>query len=164
MVRHGVGRMPSCALYQAGCARPGGEDEDELLLFVNNSLNEEYLRVLYTSTITGVTVLSTDLTRNMKPGRAEHEWPGGFHMLLTIIISSEKPLASMIELGFPVDTSQGRLWVSLVTSSIWRSLHHWALHLPVSPGHHLGDVVQQPDHPAGEAEGGTPGGGDEGFF
>ena len=33
---------------------------------MNNSLNEEYWRVLYTSTITGVTVLSTDLTRNME--------------------------------------------------------------------------------------------------
>jgi hypothetical protein len=28
------------------------------------------------------------------------------------------------------------------------------VHLPVSPGHHLGDAVRQPDHPAGEAEGG----------
>ena len=61
-----VGCPAVLALYQAGCERPSGEDEDELLLFVNNSLNEEYWRVLYTSTITGVTVLSTDLTRNME--------------------------------------------------------------------------------------------------
>ena len=39
---------------------------------------------------------------------------GGFHMLLSILIPSDNPLASMIERGFPVDTSQGRLWVSLV--------------------------------------------------
>ena len=31
-----------------------------------NSLNEEYWRVLYTSTITGVTAWSTDSTRNME--------------------------------------------------------------------------------------------------
>ena len=47
---------------------------------------------------------------------------GVFHMLLSILILSDKPLASMAELGFPVDTAEGKLGFSLVTSSHKASL------------------------------------------
>jgi hypothetical protein len=44
LVKYGGGGRPSSALYQAGCGRPRGADvgEDDLLLLVENSVDEEY--------------------------------------------------------------------------------------------------------------------------